>query len=477
MPVSASHQDRVTYATILAAMALGLALRLHGLTTIELDYDEAATGYFAALPFTDLWTGPAWLEPNPPLFYTFAGLINRLGGSVEQLRLVSVIAGVLTIPVGAALAWCLAGRFAAGAAALLLALSARDIAMSQYARSYELLALTFLAATLGLVLARNHRAGWALYIITTTAALYTHNIAPFVLLVINLAMLLSLLAEPEGARRFLRGWLAANVLVALLYLPWVPVLLFQAKNPLSLAWIPKPDLEAVITQMHLVLGQPALSVGQPWIDMAFIAAVWLAVWQMRTRAIGPLLLLAAIVAAPALLFAVSQYRPLLNGKTLLWIGPIGLVAAGIGCTALGRLRIPTLAALVALHLWGAYDAADAHSEQYRPLTAMLREKMRPADTVYVSTLANTLLLDHYGWPRQGVDVVGFDQNEEPWFRNFPGRILPQSAIPADAAQHARVWIITRQRPKAQQELGAAITLPRVLDEHFGGLEAQLFARP
>ena len=154
MAATPALQNRTTIAVILVAMALGLALRLHGLSAIELDYDEGATGYFAALPFADLWSGPAWLEPNPPLFYSLAAFVVRLGGSIEQTRLVSVVAGVLTISVAGALAWRLAGRFAGAAAALLLAASARDIAMSQYARSYQLLALALLAAMLGLVLAR-----------------------------------------------------------------------------------------------------------------------------------------------------------------------------------------------------------------------------------------------------------------------------------------------------------------------------------
>jgi uncharacterized membrane protein len=138
----------ITYAgaTLCAAVVLGIALRCFHLESHELQYDEAATGYFSALPFSDLWGGPAVPEPNPPLFYSLAWLITHAGGSVEEIRYIPVIAGILCIPLAWLIARDLAGGSAAACAALLVAASPQHIAISQYARAYALLILLLMCA-------------------------------------------------------------------------------------------------------------------------------------------------------------------------------------------------------------------------------------------------------------------------------------------------------------------------------------------
>jgi hypothetical protein len=61
-----------SHAVLLTAVLLGLVLRCFHIESRELQYDEAATGYFSCLPWPDLWGSPAVLEPNPPLFYSLA---------------------------------------------------------------------------------------------------------------------------------------------------------------------------------------------------------------------------------------------------------------------------------------------------------------------------------------------------------------------------------------------------------------------
>ena len=144
-------------AIVLVAFVLGLLLRCFGVDAHELQYDEAATRYFSTLPWPDLWGAPALLEPNPPLFYSLAWLITHAGGSPEQIRYISVIAGSLCVP----MAWLIAGRTAGAArdragasAALLVATSPQNIAMSQYARAYALLILCVMCAFFCILQAR-----------------------------------------------------------------------------------------------------------------------------------------------------------------------------------------------------------------------------------------------------------------------------------------------------------------------------------
>ncbi len=140
---------------LFAAIFAGLFLRCFHVQSHELQYDEAATAYFAGLPWADLWGGPAVLEPNPPLFYALAWLVTHAGGSAGDIRFISVAAGVLCIPLAWAIMRRIAGEFAAAAAALLVATSPQHIAISQYARAYALLILFLLCAFYCLLRARH----------------------------------------------------------------------------------------------------------------------------------------------------------------------------------------------------------------------------------------------------------------------------------------------------------------------------------
>ena len=219
--------------------------------------------------------------------------MHRCGGTLEQIRYVSALAGVLCIPAAWALADRLAGRFAAAAAALLVATAASQVASSQLARGYSLLALAVLVALHCLVAVRQLRidgspspvriaAWWAGYAAAALVALYTHNTAPVVLVACNAAVLASVAFDRRAAWPFLRAWLAANVVVGLIYLFWVPVVLYQATHGPSISWIPRPIIADFRYQLMRVYGQRFIAAGQPVVDLLFAAAMIYGAWYYRS---------------------------------------------------------------------------------------------------------------------------------------------------------------------------------------------------
>jgi hypothetical protein len=437
------------------AVLLGLVLRCFHIESHELQYDEGATGYFSALPWADLWGRPAVLEPNPPLFYSLAWLVTRAGGSIEQIRYVSAIAGVLCIPLAWLIARALAGDFAAAGAALLVATSPQHIAISQYARAYALFILLLMCAFCCLLQMRPASSPpqkdrpwrlwwWSGYALSGLAALYTHHTAVVILAALNLSILLATVRNDDAGRRFLREWLVANLFVAGLYAPWLPVLVGQVHPPVAAASSAIVHV-APLQRLWNTVSNPFLFAGLPWIEVRLLPVILLGAWRFQSsRDVG--FLLAFVLCGLALMLLASQFRPLLDGKTLAWAGLFAVIATAIGCSAAGGFRLPLLVLALLLELRSVPAALDPAPEGWRDVAAVLREEARPRDTLYVNYAAAILPLRHYGWSESGMTMKVFAKaNEEPWFRGHAWPIVAPQTVAGDALQEnreaGRVWLL------------------------------------
>src|SRR4051812_15609672 len=81
-----------------AILLLALIVRVRGIASQSLWYDEACSLRIARMPLRDVLTGVAITENTPPAHY-FAlwGWIRIFGDSVTSVRIPSVIAGVLSV--------------------------------------------------------------------------------------------------------------------------------------------------------------------------------------------------------------------------------------------------------------------------------------------------------------------------------------------------------------------------------------------
>lgn len=156
-------------------------------------------------------------EISPPLYFVLAWFSTKLGSAPELVRLPSLIAGVLSIPLVYVLALTLANRRAAMVAATVMALSPFMIYYSGEGRNYAVMVFLVVISTLSMVIAA--RGGWrwlwAVYALSSCLALYSHYTAVFVLF----GQFLWLVWAHPRARR---PALLANVAVLIGFLPWLP---------------------------------------------------------------------------------------------------------------------------------------------------------------------------------------------------------------------------------------------------------------
>jgi hypothetical protein len=287
---------------------------------------------------------------------------------------------------------------------------------------------------------------WPGYVIAGAAALYTHHTAIVILAGLNAAVLLVFVRADEASRSFLKGWLVANLAVAGLYAPWLPVLASQVHPPAaasSAATSPAATVQvAILQRLWNTVSNPFLFGGLPWIDVRLLPVILFGIWRFRlSREV--VFLWAFVLCALLLMLLASQFRPLLDGKTLAWAGLLAVIAAAIGCSASGRFRLPLLVLVTLVALRSEPAALYPTPEGWREIAATLHEKALPQDVLYVNYAASVLPLRRYGWSDAGIDIrVYAKANDEPWFR---GNAFGVSSWPVVAPQAVAGEILQEHR--------------------------------
>ena len=335
-----------------ALTLLGLVLRLPSFDD-SLWGDELATNFlvhgFGAGDVLSLVRDGK--EATPPLFFLLTWLTKGVDGS-EGLRLVSLLAGLATIPLTYLLGIRTVGTAAGVVAASLVALAPFQIFYSTEARAYSLMMLFCLLACLALLIALESGgpAWWIAYALSVAAALYTHYTSIFVLG----ALFGWALVTRSSAWKPL---FASTVGAALLFAPWVPEFLDDtgkqaAKNvelfhPLTLAhaksdllqtWFGHPEIGVGDLPGYLALGLIAAAIAVGIVSVALtLRRGRLAVWPPSSGIALVVLLAAATPVGEAIhnLFAPSLFLP----RNLIASWPAFALAIGALVTAgRGRLR-------------------------------------------------------------------------------------------------------------------------------------------
>ncbi|MBL7182909.1 MAG: glycosyltransferase family 39 protein [Anaerolineae bacterium] len=225
---------------IIAVIILAFALRIYRLDHQSIWYDEGVSVYFANQGLKDLVAGVS-ADNHPPLHFFSLHLWLKLAGQSEfSIRFLSLISGVLSVPLLFKLGRELFNRRVGLLAAFLLSISPFHVWFSQEARMYTLAALLGLASVYTFVLllrkgassARRHI--WLSYVVTSTLGLYTHFYVAFIILFENVVflgqwILRQVKRQTSNVKRHestnseftnLRTWLLAQLCIALLFLPW-----------------------------------------------------------------------------------------------------------------------------------------------------------------------------------------------------------------------------------------------------------------
>ena len=343
---------RTPRSRILAAIGLvalvAFAVRAVSLDAQSLWRDEVDALRFATAPWTQMFsnfTRPGW---NGPLYFLLLrGWIGLTGRSEYAMRFLSLLFGVLCVPLVYALGRRLFDRPTGLLAALLVCASPYLAWYSQEVKMYTLVTALALTTIYGLRRAVEG-AGWhwwVVQVVATSLAFYAHILAA---LLIPVQILLYLAWWPQARRR----WAAALASLACLTLPYLPLAAWQA--PLA--------LQARETGFHAyTLGEMAeillngwttgmLSRGWPWgpVLVAGLAVGGLlgghlggeeegARGQLERELRNRFALLVWLVTPLLAVWLISLRQPLFTDRYLTWTAPAFYLLAALGLASVGHL--------------------------------------------------------------------------------------------------------------------------------------------
>jgi 4-amino-4-deoxy-L-arabinose transferase-like glycosyltransferase len=372
--------------TIIAA---GLFLRFF--TTSHLWLDEALSVNIARLPMSHL-VDALRHDGAPPLYYAVLHLWMRaFGGGDVTVRALSGLFAVATVP-----AIWFAGRRLGGprAAWVSVVLLAASPFATHYATEARMYALVTLLSALGLLavlraLDQPTLGRLALVALDVALLLYSHYWSLYLVAVAFAVLAWRGWRKGDAAAKRVVG---ALVVGGLAFVPWLPVLAYQAKHTgtpwasPSQPWrvfpnvlgefaggpAPESPLNFMVLVILLALGLFARALDRSRIDL-----------DLRTRPPGRWL--AILVAGTIALAVLAGYASHVTFQPRYTAGifPLFVLWVAIGALAFAdrRVLIGVVAATCLLSLGGAAASATAEKSQGAQAASILNAQARPGDVV------------------------------------------------------------------------------------------------
>ncbi|MBL7184052.1 MAG: glycosyltransferase family 39 protein [Anaerolineae bacterium] len=453
-PPQARWQTRRTQTTTLLLVVLLLAsfgLRVYRLGDKSVWWDEGLAVWSArqSLAAIARWTAA---DVHPPLYLWMLHFWRVSSGDSEfGLRLLSAVIGVLTVAAVFLLGRVVGGSRTGLLAALLVGISRFDIWWSQEMRMYALAALL---AALSLWAAirfwdRDRPLDLVLYVVFTTAGLYTLYLLVSVMIVANMVWLW-VFRRAEQRGRTLRRWGAAQVAVLALFAPWLVYALGRIPTWSSASSV-TPDVFLRIYWTVLTTGIPVNVESYHWLTAPVLAIflgglaalLWASRHDWRMGRNVALLLLGLLLPA-GVVYVISSpretffYSPQLAPRYLLVFAPAFYTLLAWGLTHLGRDRRWPVGTLLTAAVIGAagyglgqYYPGRILVDDYKALEMTLRAYQQPGDAVVLYTDKD--------WP-----VFAYHHSEHWWGVPHARPMTPEAAtayLSPIWEEHQGVWLV------------------------------------
>jgi hypothetical protein len=382
-------------AGLLLAAALGYSafLRTHFIGG-QFWMDEAITTGIASHSVSAI-PGILRHDGNPPLYYMLLhGWISMFGASESATHSLSLLFGLLTVPVGMWAGWTLFGRRAGLIAAVLFAFNAWLTNYAQETRMYELMALLGIVATVSFIHAFVHRRGAYVIVFSAclTLMLYTHTWGLF-FVVGSLIALIPAYQVAEDRRGLLRDAALAFVAAGILYLPWLPTFLYQAAHTAA-PWSTRPGLGTPILISRQVLGGDRVTV-------VLLAACVVGLWPLFTRRMRrtrEAAVLWTLIILPVVTLGVAWLSSQINpGYVPRYFAPVVasiLLIAAWGCARAGVIGLGAVA-LSVVFLLNPGSVASGYKSDMRDVGGEMAPLVRAGDLVVSGQPEQTPLAWYY----------------------------------------------------------------------------------
>jgi len=378
---------------LIAALIVGLVVRVQAAMRSHLWFDEIYTLWVARRPFRELIATVA-ADVHPPLHYLMVSAWRALGGENDvYLKTLSILAGLATIYITFAIGRELFSRTTGAGAAFLLALHPAHVAFSQESRSY---------ATLFMLLAASQWCAWCWverggkrygfgFVLAAAAALYTHYLAAPVLACTALWGLWALMDRDEATR--IRPWIGLHLLVALLFAPQLPTVWTQAARLRHDRWVQSPLLDNFTNLLRLLAYSRTAAI------LPLLGLAALPVLRRGARPAGVLLWMASLVPATLLFVLANRGTGVFVERYMLFGLPAWcvLLAAGAAGLRWAWLRAASIALLLLVAARGLFlHEPQVEAARLTRLESYLAAHVRSGDVVVHADAHSLLFARHYG---------------------------------------------------------------------------------
>jgi mannosyltransferase len=403
----------------LVPAAVAAVLGVIGIGDKSLWQDEAFSAAVARLPTIDVFTYLFHNELHASPHYVLLHVWSALGTGEAQLRLLSVVVGVIAVVA----TYYVGARYGVGfLAALLVALSPIFIQFEQNVREYTMVVAWASISTLAYLRYRElpTRLRAVLYVLAGALMIYVHPVGAFL---VSAHFLWDIWHAPAARR------LRAVAVYVPIAIAWLPMIRFMVFHRDKISWIP-PLSDATVSEAALALGGGALGLGA--------LAVLLVLRSRRD-----LITLWLVLPIAGVLVVSAFVQPMLQARYLIVVLPAAaIIAARNHLTAVLLLSALWLAGVATWYMSPA-------PEDWRAADAWLQAASQPGDGIVFWPSYTRLPIEYYG----AVDEPIFPAM--PWSATALPGLVPQTPISPNLP-NPRVWLVQRHAPALTDDLVAAL---------------------
>ena len=392
----------------LLSLALAFGLRLYRLGYQSIWWDEGYSIGISSKSLSDIASSTA-IDIHPPVYYWLLHFWLRLAGKSEfSARFLSLVFGVLIVALAYRLGLRLLGRNGAFLAAFLVAISPFFITYSQEARMYTLETLLGLASVYfltELLLRQSYPQEkqripsgilWGAYVLVTLLALYTDYFPAAIMVFENLfvgawaihglvrnsvewsyagGVRAQEMAIPRRSLilRFALWWVFAQLVVVLLYLPWLNIAFRQVRG-WGFGVVTAPGFKIMLSQLwsafnisipvRLSTFPPSVFIPYLWLAAAILVIGLFLVILRKGKGVQErpywkeAFLLCFLIIPLAMFLVVVRFRPFFHPRCMLFALPSYLLLLALALNAIWRWWRPL--AVVSLGVICAASAVAIH---------------------------------------------------------------------------------------------------------------------
>jgi hypothetical protein len=372
-------------------------------------FDEAWSAYAAAQPsFVDAANADS---TNPPLYYALLnGYTSFAGDSEFSLRLFSLLAGILVIPLVCQLGLRLFNQRVALVSAVISAVMPLLWWASREARMYTLIAVFALICALSFhtLLNKPKRTAWIALWAAELALLHTHNTGPIVVLWLNIGVVIAWASRRSFRHPNWRIWLAGQVVVGLLWLPYF------ANRFLLL-----PEANSALGQTVQFSGQFLFSLWQafwitPWERILFADENGLAIFALLVLTVAFIpyrksgvrwLLMHSLIWIGGIVVGLFVLGNELHGRYLVIAAPFVAILIGTAASSPRRVWLQAVCLILPIAFFTVNlvynDAPEYRRDDARGMARYYAETLGEDDSVLAWSYADRYDLAYY-WEREEV---------------------------------------------------------------------------